>query len=190
MTCPLISQSRSNFTKLDLRSAVYANPVKEADILKTAVTIPFGMFEFLWMPFVLMGSSNTFQRLMDEVFWGIDNAYSYVNDILITSHTKYDHYKPIEAVFNRIHAYGLIINMANCKYVQSKLAFLGRRDWTVARQSGRNKKQPATNWSARTQTIPGACQLLPPICAKRPGSTSPINDVLEGTSLTEGLTII
>jgi len=42
-------------------------PVAQEDIEKTAIITPFGMFEFLVMPFGLRNAGNTFQRLMDQI---------------------------------------------------------------------------------------------------------------------------
>jgi hypothetical protein len=49
----------------------------EDDICKTAITTPFGLFEFTKMPFGLHNAAQTFQRFMDEVtrglrFFGVD----------------------------------------------------------------------------------------------------------------------
>ncbi|KAK3735900.1 hypothetical protein RRG08_041086 [Elysia crispata] len=61
------------------------------DIAKTAIITPFGLYEFLRMPFGLKNAAQAFQRLMDTVLQDVNCAFVYLDDILIASSSEEEH---------------------------------------------------------------------------------------------------
>eukprot|EP00731_Ephydatia_muelleri_P032551 Em0024g95a len=109
---------RANSLLVDLK-------VTAEDIPKTAIITPFGLYDFLRMPFGLKNTAQTFQRLMDTVCQGLDFTFVYIDDMLVASEDEDTNLDHLHQLFQRLKDYGLVVNVSKCKFGVESLDFLG-----------------------------------------------------------------
>ncbi|KAK3756460.1 hypothetical protein RRG08_063126 [Elysia crispata] len=97
----------------------------QTSIAKTAVITPFGLWEFLRMPFGLKNAAQSFQRLMDGILRDVPFAFVYLDDILVARHSPQEQHQHLQQIFTLLSSNALVINKAMCVFGADEIDFLG-----------------------------------------------------------------
>ncbi len=113
------------FTALDLRHGYHHIEIRPEDRHKTAFITHQGLYEWIRMSFGFVNAPATFQRAMDYIFRNCSFVIVYIDDILILSATKEEHWEHIRVVFGLLQRYNLKIRIGKCFFFQTELKYLG-----------------------------------------------------------------
>ncbi|CAN2391270.1 K02A2.6-like [Pristimantis euphronides] len=120
--------SAQYITILNLNRWYWQIPMSQEARERSAFITPFGLYEFLVMPFVMKNAPATFQRLVDQLLEGLGGfAVAYLDDIAIFSSTWEDHLKHLSRVLRKIQAAGLTIKLEKCQIAMTEVQYLGHR---------------------------------------------------------------
>ncbi len=111
---------------LDLTRGYYQVPLTTRAKEMSAFITPFGLFQYCVMPFGMVNSGATFQRLIDDVLEGCENfARGYIDDLVIFSNTWEDHKIHVREVLRRLTEAGLTVKPNKCTFGASTVQYLG-----------------------------------------------------------------
>jgi hypothetical protein len=115
------------FSKMDFSKGYWQIPVAKEDIPKTAFVTPEGNYHFLKMPFGMVNTTATFNKLMRKVLVSVQSVDNYVDDLLEHTISWEDHLSILETVFSRINLAKLTIKPSKCFFGYKDLAFVGHK---------------------------------------------------------------
>ena len=112
-------------SKCDLLKGYWCVPLTERAKEISAFVTPDGLYQYKVMPFGMKNSQAAFQRMMNKCLTGLEGVGIYVDDIVIYSNSWSEHLKRLEAVFCRLAAANLTVNLAKSDFGYAKVIYLG-----------------------------------------------------------------
>ena len=91
------------------------------DIEKTAVATPFGLYEWLYVPFGLDNANATLQRCLANIFLDVECICIYTNAILIFSKDSQRHESHLVRVFDILQDHDLWIAIDKSEFFKESL---------------------------------------------------------------------
>jgi len=115
------------FTIVDLKQGFNQIVLTVKDRKKTTFHGSNKLWEWLVMPFGLKNAPIFFQRVMDQVFDGVDFLKCYIDDILVYNKGFLQHLDHLEELFKRLHEVNMKIHRKKCEFVVTLVIYLGHR---------------------------------------------------------------
>jgi hypothetical protein len=174
------------FSKIDLRKVSFQIFMHPDYIPKTAFFTPFGLSEFLPLPFGLRNAGSTFQRMMDRVLAGLPFVFVYLDDIIVASKSLEQHEKDVEDVFCRLRSPGLVINGEKCKFAVREVQFLGHHVtvewiWPLPDRVAAVQDHPKTSTVKQLQAFLGVVNFYRRFVPAAAKILRPLTDLLKGS---------
>ena len=140
------------FSTMDLASGYWQLKVKEEHREKTAFVTKSGLYEFVVLPFGLVGPPSTFERCMETVLRHLQwqTCLVYLDDIIVFSKNFSEHLCRLEQVCERIQQAGLKLKPSKCKLFQQQVTFLGHVVSKDGLATDPDKIEAVVNWPVPT----------------------------------------
>lgn len=112
-------------SKLDLLQGYYQVPLTERAKPISAFVTPFGLWEFVVLPFGMRNAPGTFQRLMNHLIAELPGVRVYLDDLVVWSDTWEEHLERLRKLFRVLEEAKLTVNLAKSEFGHAHVVYLG-----------------------------------------------------------------
>ena len=97
------------------------------DILKTAFTTRYGLYEYMVMSFGLTNAPAYFMNLMNKIFMNFLDKFVvvFIDDILIYSKSEEEHEQHLRIILETLREHQLYAKFSRCEFWLKEVGFLG-----------------------------------------------------------------
>ena len=113
------------YSKFDFSKGYWQIPMAENSRDMTTFICANGMFKFNVMPFGLVNSASSYNRLIRKILYGTKNLESYVDDVLAHTRGWDEHLRTLKDFFDRVRKARLTLKPKKCSLGYNKIDFLG-----------------------------------------------------------------
>jgi transposase InsO family protein len=113
------------YSKFDFCKGYWQIPMSQNSKDLTTFICANGMFKFNVMPFGLVNSASSYNRMIRKILYGTANLESYVDDILAHTQGWKEHMMTLRDFFERVRNAHLTLKPKKCSIGYGKIDFLG-----------------------------------------------------------------
>ena len=142
------------WSHLDMTNSFFQTQVHPDDVHLTAVTTPFGPYEWTAMPQGLKNAPPIHQHRMNATLCPFIGkiCHIYIDDIVIWSNTVHKHVKHIGIMMKALIAVRLFCNPKKCAFFLTEMDFLGHHISTHGIKPNTSKIQKILDWPVPTSS--------------------------------------
>ena len=126
------------FSKFDFCKGYWQIPMAEEAKDLTTFVCAKGLFRFRTMPFGLVNSASSYNRMMRRLLEGLKDLESYVDDVLAHTKNWKEHIIALRRFFQRVREANLTLKPKKCQIGYNEIDFLGH---TIMNEKIRPKEE-------------------------------------------------